>query len=313
MGLLEDVLEGKKRGIAKAITRIETDSDDVNELVSAIYPHTGNSHVIGITGPSGAGKSTLAEKIALRLRDMGKRIGIIAIDPTSPFTGGALLGDRIRMGSLSLDADVFVRSMGARGNPGGIARKTRDVIRVLDASGKDVILVETVGAGQSEVAIRNSVHTTIVVEVPGLGDDVQAIKAGIFEIADIFVVNKADRTGAESLMDELNAMLSLGEEKGWKTPVIRCTAVENEGIDDVVDAIFGHFDYLEASGRLSEINREASRAELLENVESMILSRSLEKIDPNEFDRMTTKIARRETDPASGARILLGPGPNKLK
>lgn len=306
MGLLEELLQGQRRGIAKAITKIETDAQDAQELISALYPHTGNAHIIGITGPSGAGKSTLIEKIALRLRAMGKKIGIIAIDPTSPFTGGALLGDRVRMGELSLDKDVFIRSMGTRGSPGGLAKKTNDVIKILDASGKDVIMVETVGAGQSEVAIRNSVFTSIVVEVPGLGDDIQAIKAGILEIGDIFVANKADREGVEKLINELTTMLSLGEEREWNPPVLKCTAIENEGIEEIINAIFEHFEYLKRSGKLSEIRKELSRSELLEHIEEEILSRHLKEIDQGEFERMVLRIEEREIDPFSAARALLG-------
>ncbi len=305
MGLVEEVLEGNKRAIARAITKVEDGTEDARELVSAIFPHTGNSHVVGITGPSGAGKSTLVEKITLLMREKGKKVGIIAIDPTSPFTGGALLGDRIRMGRLSTDRDVFVRSMGTRGNPGGIAEKTKDVIKVLDASGKDVILVETVGAGQSEVAIRGSVHTSIVVEVPGLGDDIQAIKAGILEIGDIFVVNKADMAGVDDLVNDLTTMLSLGEEKDWIPPVLECTAIVNDGIENVVDAIFEHADYLERSGKLSEMNLESSRAELLEKIEQLIISRIMAEIDREEFERMVLKVERRELDPFSAARMIL--------
>ena len=306
MGLVEEVLQGKRRGIARAITIIETDARDARELLSALYPHTGNAHIVGITGPSGAGKSTLIEKITLRLREMGKKVGIIAIDPTSPFTGGALLGDRVRMGTLSLDNDVFMRSMGARGNPGGLAKKTNDVITILDASGKDVVLVETVGAGQNEVAIRNSVHTSIVVEVPGLGDDIQAIKAGILEIGDIFVANKADRIGIENLINELSTMLSLGEEREWNPPVLKCTATKNEGTEDVVNAIFEHFEYLKRSGKLSDIRRELSRSELLDHIKQEIISRHLKEIDWSEFERMVLRIEEREIDPFSAARILLG-------
>jgi len=305
MGLMEEVLDGRRRGIAKAITMIESDALDGQELISGIYPYTGNAHVVGITGPSGAGKSTLIEKITLHLRKMEKKVGIIAIDPTSPFTGGALLGDRIRMRGLCLDKDVYVRSMGTRGNPGGIARKTTDVIKILDASGKNVILVETVGAGQSEVAIKEHVHTSIVVEVPGLGDDIQAIKAGIFEIGDIFVVNKADRNGVDSLINELNIMLSLGEEKDWTPPVLKCTAIENKGINKVVEAIFQHFAHLEKSGKLADINRESSRAELLDHVKQNILSHNLKSIDWDEFDRMVLKIEKREIDPYRAAKDLL--------
>ncbi len=307
MGLAEDVLGGDRRGIAKAISMIEAEAPQAQELISEIYPHTGHAHVVGITGPSGAGKSTLVEKIALLLREKDKSVGVVAIDPTSPFTGGALLGDRIRMRELTADREIFVRSMGTRGHPGGIASMTQNVIRILDAAGKDVIMVETVGAGQSEVAIKKSVHTSIVVEVPGLGDDIQAIKAGIFEIGDIFVVNKADRMGVDNVVAELGIMLSMGqgEEGDWNPPVLKCTAVENTGIKEIVDAIFQHYSYLESSGRLAEINRESSRAELIDQVKERILSVHMKDIDWDEFEQLTRRIEKREINPFQAAKLLL--------
>ena len=308
MELIEDILQGNRRAIAKAITLIDSDTLKGQDLISAIYPHTGNAHVVGITGPSGAGKSTLVEKIALHLRGIDKKVGIVAIDPTSQSTGGAILGDRIRMRELSLDKEIFVRSLGTRGHQGGIAAKTKDVIRILDASGKDVILVETVGAGQSEVAIGGSVHTSIVLEVPGLGDDIQAIKAGIFEIGDIFVVNKADKVGFESVMNELNIMLSMGETKvegqKWRPPVLKCSAINNDGVDKVVEVIFQHRDYLISSGKLAEITRESFRSELLENVKHIILSKYLETIDWEEFNRLVLEIEKKEIDPYGAAKLL---------
>ena len=306
MELAEEILAGKRRGIAKAISLVEDEDPSSQDLISEIYPHTGHAHVVGITGPSGVGKSTLVEKLALRLRELGNTVGIIAIDPTSPFTGGALLGDRIRMRGLSMDSEIFVRSMGSRGNPGGISAKTRDAIRILDAAGKDVILVETVGAGQSEVAIRRIVHTLIVVEVPGLGDDIQSIKAGIFEIGDIFVVNKADRTGADGIMNELTVMLSFGEETHWQPPVLKCTAVENKGISELVDAIILHRHHLEESGKLAEQNQELIRSELLEIVKHTILSRKLAMFDWNEFETIVQMVSRKEIDPYHGALQLVG-------
>jgi LAO/AO transport system kinase len=307
MGLAEDILGGKRRAIAKAITLIDSDDGMGQELISALYPYTGNAHVVGITGPSGAGKSTLVEKIALHLRKTDTKVGIVAIDPTSHTTGGAILGDRIRMRALSLDREIFVRSLGTRGHTGGIAAKTKDVIRILDAAGKDVILVETVGAGQSEVAISESVHTSIVLEVPGLGDDIQAIKAGIFEIGDIFVVNKADRIGVENVMNELNIMLSMGEEQQWKPPVLKCTARDDQGIDKVMEAINQHREYLISSGKLLEITRESLRSELLDQVKDMILRKYLDHIDWQEFERLILQIEKKEIDPYHAAKLLSDP------
>lgn len=206
----QSVLDGSRRALARALTAIESESPDAPALLAALYPHTGKAWVVGITGAPGTGKSSLVTALALAYRKLGKTVGIVAVDPTSPFTGGAILGDRIRMRDLSGDSGVFIRSMATRGNLGGLAHTTRDLVRVMDAAGFDIILVETVGAGQSEIEIVRMAHTTLVVEAPGLGDDVQAIKAGILEIADILVVNKADRPGAENALRALRAMLELG-------------------------------------------------------------------------------------------------------
>ena len=206
----QSVLDGSRRALARALTAVESESPDAPALLAALYPHTGKAWVVGITGAPGTGKSSLVTALALAYRKLDKTVGIVAVDPTSPFTGGAILGDRIRMRDLSGDSGVFIRSMATRGSLGGLAHTTRDLVRVMDAAGFDIILVETVGAGQSEIEIVRMAHTTIVVEAPGLGDDVQAIKAGILEIADILVVNKADRPGAENAVRALRAMLELG-------------------------------------------------------------------------------------------------------
>jgi len=215
--LAKNVLAGEKRSIAKAITIIENNSREARKLIAAIYSHTGKAHIIGITGPGGSGKSTLIEKIIREYRRRGKTVGVIAVDPTSPFTGGAFLGDRIRMQELAVDKDVFIRSMATRNYLGGIARATRDAVKILDAAGKDIIIVETVGAGQSEVEIAKIAQTVIVVFAPGLGDEIQAIKAGIMEIGHIFVVNKADRENVNKAVIDIKAMLQLNnKEKSWK-------------------------------------------------------------------------------------------------
>ncbi|MCK4498820.1 methylmalonyl Co-A mutase-associated GTPase MeaB, partial [Candidatus Bathyarchaeota archaeon] len=224
--LVEGVLKGDRRAIARAITIAENDSTEAQEIASRIFQHAGRARIIGVTGPSGAGKSTLVEKIVKELRSDEKTVGVVAVDPTSPFSGGAFLGDRIRMQSLSTDEGVFIRSMATRNNPGGLARATRDAVRILDASGKDVVIVETVGAGQSEVAIIKVAQTVLVVLAPGLGDEIQAIKAGMMEIGDVFVVNKADRENANQAAMNVQALLSLSEAGDkWTPPIVKTVAL----------------------------------------------------------------------------------------
>jgi LAO/AO transport system kinase len=250
---------GDVRALAKLITRVEDgEADDVLDL---LYPRTGRAHVLGVTGPPGVGKSTLVERLALAYRARGLTVGIVCVDPSSPFTGGAILGDRVRMGSLAGDAGVFIRSMGTRGALGGLARTTGDVVRVLDAFGKDVVVVETVGVGQGEVEIVRMADTVLVIEVPGLGDSIQAIKAGILEIADVFVVNKADTAGADRVRGQIEGMLQLAPPaqplaSDWAPPILPTVATRGDGVEDVVAAVERHVAHLDAAGV-----REARRSE----------------------------------------------------
>lgn len=245
MDLATGLLQGNRRALARALSVIEAGGPEARTLMQAVYTHAGKAHVVGITGAPGAGKSTFVNALALQLRKQGRTVAILAIDPSSPISGGAILGDRIRMQAHSGDTGTFIRSMANRGRLGGLARATDDAILLLDAAGYDIILVETVGAGQSEVEIARTADTTIVVEVPGMGDDIQSIKAGILEIADIFVVNKADRDGADATIRQLRAMLHMGaHEREWTPPILPTVAFREQGIAEVLDAIEKHRNYL---------------------------------------------------------------------
>src|SRR5687767_14690014 len=236
--LIDKVLKGDARSIARAITAVENGAENAAELMKAVFPKTGNALIIGITGAPGAGKSSLVDKLALYYKEKGERIGIICVDPSSPFSGGAILGDRIRMATLGLDKNVFIRSMATRGNLGGLSRATVDAVAILDAAGFQKIIVETVGVGQDEVEIVKTADVSVVVLVPGMGDDIQAIKAGIMEIGDVFVINKADREGVIRTQKELEALLGLAHRPDmWNPPIVRTVATENKGIEDLSAAI----------------------------------------------------------------------------
>lgn len=305
MEIVERLLKGDKRAVARLITIIENGKEDALPAIKELHKYTGNAYIIGITGPPGAGKSTIVNRLALKLSEKGKKIGIIAVDPTSPFTGGALLGDRIRMQELATNKNVFIRSMSTRGKLGGIARATNDAIKVLDAFGCDIIFVETVGAGQSEIEIIKLAHTIVVIEVPGLGDDIQASKAGIMEIGDIFVVNKADRANSEQTARELEMMLSLNtKEKEWKAIVLKTTAQKNEGIDELLDAIEKHGKWLIENNLLNKKQREMFKSELIEIIKSKVLENAL-KGREKEIDALALKITNKEIDPYTAAEEIL--------
>jgi LAO/AO transport system kinase len=301
--LIEGVFAREARRIAQAISAAE--SGNVSDLLRGIYPRTGRARVLGLTGPPGAGKSTLALRVAQVFRRRGQTVGIVAVDPSSPFTGGAILGDRIRMGEIYTDPGVFIRSMATRGAMGGLARATSDAVDILDAAGFDVVLVETVGVGQDEVDIVKTAETVAVVLVPGLGDDIQAIKAGILEIADVFVVNKADREGADRTAAELAMMLDLAPSRSWRPPIVRTVAPRGEGVEAVIDAMESHGRSLHASpeGGLRSARRARSRllALLEERFHRTIESRSPE---PDGFEDAVERVCRRIEDPYSAAGRL---------
>ncbi len=305
--LIDGVLKGNRRALARLITLIEDEDLLASKVLAKLYKHTGKAHIIGITGPPGSGKSTIVTKLIPELRKKQKTIGIVCVDPSSPFSGGALLGDRIRMQEHTLDEAVYVRSMGTRGHLGGLARSTSDAVRAIDAFGKDVIIVETVGAGQAEVEIIDIAQTVIVTDVPGSGDDIQAIKAGIMEIADIFVVNKSDLPGADNKVMEINAMLELdSRQRDWTPPVILTDARSGDGIPELVEKIEQHIEFLKKSGLLKQKDLKRSRDELEDLMRDKLTRKLLEKLrDEPEYDDAIAKIARRNEDPYTVAERLI--------
>ncbi|MBZ0296365.1 MAG: methylmalonyl Co-A mutase-associated GTPase MeaB [Anaerolineae bacterium] len=329
--LITELLAGNRRALARLLTIVENKREGVDEALALLFSHTGHAWIIGVTGAPGTGKSTLVNALARAYRAQDKTVGIIAVDPTSPFSGGAILGDRIRMQELAGDSGVFIRSMATRGHLGGLARTTRDAVRVMDAAGFDIVLVETVGAGQSEVDIVRTAETTLVVEAPGLGDDVQAIKAGILEIADVLVVNKADRPGATNTVRSLKTMLELGHRAArnqfhhgqllqpapsgdtidlWMPPIIQTVASENRGTAELVAAIEGHRRYLTDNDLLEQTERRHIEIELYDRLRDELMLRLLDVVPEAMLTDMIDKIQAREMDPQRVVELLLAQLPS---
>jgi LAO/AO transport system kinase len=323
--LADRVVAGEVRAAARLMRDLDDRLPEAEAALRALFPRTGRAYVVGLTGAPGAGKSSLTDRLIARLRAAGQKVGVVAIDPTSPFTGGAILGDRIRMQDHAVDRDVFIRSLGTRGHLGGLSRSTSDVVQVMDAMGKDVILVETVGVGQDEIEVASLAHTVVVVAVPGLGDDVQAIKAGVLEIADVFAVNKADREGADRTVRDLQVMLELRRSVGgrpaaehdaghrfqgggeaappgtgdWEPPVVRTVALKDEGTGELLAAIERHRAHLEASGQRRVREAARARAAFVAVLRERLLAGALDRLEAEmgELDAVAERIAAREADP----------------
>jgi LAO/AO transport system kinase len=305
--LSERLLNGDRLALARFISAVEAGRQDARQALRCLFPRTGRAHIIGVTGPPGSGKSTLVTALARAYRAHDKTVGIVAVDPTSPFTGGAILGDRVRMMELHADPGVFVRSMATRGQLGGLARSTLDVVLVLDAFGKDAVLVETVGVGQDEVEIVRAADTTMVVGVPGLGDDIQAIKAGILEIADLLVVNKADVAGAARLVSDLRHMLQLAPESSDRQPpILETVATEGRGIDELLDALDAHRAYLTESGAWRQRRAESARRQVRAILEDRLLTRIDQLTSHEEWAARFEAVAAREQDPYAVADDVEG-------
>jgi len=309
--LVADALAGRRRALARLLSLVEDNGPGAREALARLYPHTGRAHLIGVTGAPGSGKSTLVGRLAAELRRRDLTVGIVAVDPTSPFSGGALLGDRIRMREVCSDPGVYVRSMASRGTLGGLAGSTWDVVQVLDACGYQCILIETVGAGQTEIDIARTAHTTIVMLVPGMGDDVQMLKAGILEIADVLVVNKADHEGADQVMASLAAMLQLAvgpapdDPRRWRPPILRSVATTGEGVAEVADAAAQHLAYLRSSGAMVERERLRLGQRLEAIARDRLWQRALDGAGLATYEALLARLVARDIDPYAAADELV--------
>ena len=324
--MLTQLLNGDRRALARLLTAIENEDAAASAALTALFSHTGRAHIIGVTGAPGTGKSTLVSALARAFRQSGRTVAVLAVDPSSPFTGGAILGDRVRMRDLAGDPGVFIRSMASRGSLGGLARTTRDMARALDAAGFDIILIETVGAGQGEIEIARLAQTVLVVDAPGLGDDVQAIKAGILEIADILVVNKADRPGAEKTARALRMMLELGHAapreriradfavsngvesaaiSGWMPPIVQTVASEGRGIDAAIEALDAHRAYLHSEGHWAQIERRQLALELFHRLRDGLFQRLLNQLSTEQLEKVVDQVQSRAIDPYTAVNRML--------
>jgi GTPase len=344
MSLTQSILEGNRLALARLLTQVENDSPEGRAALAELFPHTGEAHLIGVTGAPGTGKSSLVNQLALGYRKQtNQKVAIVAVDPSSPFTGGAVLGDRVRMRDLSGDEGVFIRSMASRGSLGGIAQKTASVVQVFDAAGYEIIIIETVGAGQSEVDVARLAHTTVVVEAPGLGDEIQALKAGILEIADVLVINKADRPGVENTERALRSTLELAhptkrisparvrhkpqgasvrhhgktmsvsapaiDSDIWIPPVIKTVATEGKGIDELIESIAKHEEHLQQSGERAARDRARLESEMEAYLQEALMERFMEKLPREDYREILEKVAKRDISPYEAVKFLLNGSP----